>query len=146
MKYFASWRFATASLLGVMLVAALLFVSKPAATQNAAGMKKFCLGCSVDGKATPRTAEGHPDLSGMWGGGFGAAPAPAPAAAPAAGAAAAPAAGGGGRGGAAFQKIFGWLRLCSTSVRNITPKTAAEESASLTPARLPTSHPTTTRI
>ena len=30
-----------------------------------------CIGCSVDGKTTPRTPDGHPNLSGHWGGGGG---------------------------------------------------------------------------
>jgi hypothetical protein len=27
---------------------------------------QWCIGCSVDGKTTPRTADGHPNLSGFW--------------------------------------------------------------------------------
>ena len=40
---------------------------------HSAGSSKAapCIGCSVDGKTTPRTADGHPDLSGHWGGGGG---------------------------------------------------------------------------
>jgi hypothetical protein len=30
--------------------------------------KAACIGCSVDGKTTPRLADGHPDLSGYWNG------------------------------------------------------------------------------
>jgi hypothetical protein len=30
-----------------------------------------CIACSPDGKATPRSAEGHPDLNGLWGAGTG---------------------------------------------------------------------------
>ena len=28
-----------------------------------------CVGCSVDGKTTPRMSDGHPDFNGFWGGG-----------------------------------------------------------------------------
>ena len=27
----------------------------------------MCTGCSIDGKTTPRTPDGHPDLTGFWG-------------------------------------------------------------------------------
>lgn len=46
--------------------------SKPDAGSNSAthpaatAKKKWCIGCSVDGKTTPRTADGHPNLSGYW--------------------------------------------------------------------------------
>src|SRR5580692_2333331 len=33
-----------------------------------AGAGPLCPGCSVDGKATPRMPDGHPDLSGYWNG------------------------------------------------------------------------------
>src|SRR5262249_25849069 len=78
------------------LLAVVLFGSRPAATQEAAAGKQLCPGCSVDGKATPRTANGHPDFSGYWGGGN----VPPPGAAPAGAAA-----GGRGPGGAAFQRL-----------------------------------------
>jgi hypothetical protein len=53
------------------LAAALIFVSylfaPSAISQNAASAPKpSCIGCSVDGKTTPRTPDGHPDLSGFW--------------------------------------------------------------------------------
>lgn len=50
--------------------AAVLFslVALPAA-QNGTSAVAGCAGCSVDGKTTPRTADGHPDLNGYWGGG-----------------------------------------------------------------------------
>jgi hypothetical protein len=39
----------------------------PAASNaNAAPDKKWCSGCSVDGKTTPRTPDGHPDFSGFY--------------------------------------------------------------------------------
>jgi hypothetical protein len=112
LKNQTSGKIASAALFTAAMAGALLFAGKPAAAQEESG-KKFCVGCSVDGKTTPRAADGHPDISGMWGGGFGGgAPAPAPAAGAAGGAApaarggAAPAAaGGGGRGGAAFQRL-----------------------------------------
>jgi len=53
-------------------VAAALYLvflaSIPAISQNnAPTTKPKCVGCSVDGKTTPRTPDGHPDLSGFWG-------------------------------------------------------------------------------
>ena len=58
------------SLLAVALgVAVLLLAFRPAVAQNApSGGKPSCVGCSVDGKTTPRTPDGHPNLSGFWGG------------------------------------------------------------------------------
>jgi hypothetical protein len=32
-------------------------------------VKVPCVGCSPDGKTTPRMADGHPDFNGFWGGG-----------------------------------------------------------------------------
>jgi hypothetical protein len=55
---------------GIALLLA-LSIAQPANAQDAAGQssaKKFCEGCSVDGKTTPRTADGHPDLNGFWAG------------------------------------------------------------------------------
>lgn len=55
--------------------AALLFlISMPAASQQSALAVKpepgqpACVGCSVDGKTTPRMPDGHPDLNGFWNG------------------------------------------------------------------------------
>jgi hypothetical protein len=42
--------------------------NRSAATADAAKTKPPCLGCSVDGKTTPRAADGHPDLNGFWNG------------------------------------------------------------------------------
>src|SRR5579864_7306194 len=40
-----------------------------ALAQNApSDSKAACIGCSVDGKTTPRMADGHPDFNGFWGG------------------------------------------------------------------------------
>jgi len=38
--------------------------------QNASNAKPKCIGCSLDGKTTPRTADGHTDLSGLWNNGL----------------------------------------------------------------------------
>jgi hypothetical protein len=47
-----------------------LFVTGLAAQNNSgagsAAPKKWCSGCSADGKTTPRTKDGHPDLSGFY--------------------------------------------------------------------------------
>lgn len=41
-------------------------VAKAAKPTPSPAAKAACIGCSPDGKATPRTADGHPDLSGFW--------------------------------------------------------------------------------
>ena len=54
------------------LLVAVCLGSAPARSQNSAQPNKpACVGCSVDGKTTPRMADGHPDLNGFWGGGAG---------------------------------------------------------------------------
>jgi hypothetical protein len=40
--------------------------SIPAAQNATPNGKPTCVGCSVDGKTTPRMPDGHPDLSGFW--------------------------------------------------------------------------------
>jgi hypothetical protein len=55
-----------AALLGALLFAACKGTAAPPA--DAAAAKPPCLGCSVDGKTTPRVAGGHPDLNGFWNG------------------------------------------------------------------------------
>jgi len=53
--------------LTMFLTAGLSLLLIPALAQNGApSPKPPCIGCSVDGKTTPRTADGHPDLSGFW--------------------------------------------------------------------------------
>ena len=54
----------------VVAVSFLVFVLAGAQNQPATG-KAPCLGCSADGKATPRMPDGHPDFNGFWGGGGG---------------------------------------------------------------------------
>ncbi len=57
--------------IGIAIVLAAGLVSV-AAAQNSAGSKTDkaatprCVGCSVDGKTTPRTFDGHPDFSGFY--------------------------------------------------------------------------------
>ena len=63
MKYrLESWK-GTIVLAGALMVAMLLLVSRPAASQNGGAAK--CFGCSADGSATPMK-DGHPELSGVW--------------------------------------------------------------------------------
>ena len=52
--------------IGASLLAVLLVRSSPAAPQNGTAAAPRCVGCSVDGKTTPTTADGHPDLNGFW--------------------------------------------------------------------------------
>jgi len=73
MKYNpSSSRKSAASVLGTSLLAVLCLVFMTACAQtegesaSAADAKGPCIGCSVDGKTTPMTADGHPNLSGFW--------------------------------------------------------------------------------
>jgi hypothetical protein len=54
------------SVAGAAIVAVLSVASMPAAQQATPDGPPTCIGCSADGKITPRTADGHPDLSGFW--------------------------------------------------------------------------------
>jgi hypothetical protein len=73
MKIYRDIRIPWTSLVGAALLTVLLFASMPAAAQDkaAAAGNGPCIGCSVDGKTTPRTADGHPNLNGFWGGNAG---------------------------------------------------------------------------
>src|SRR5437867_1480379 len=54
--------------LALSLLAMILFASCSSQPKQAAASdgKTPCIGCSVDGKTTPRTVDGHPDLNGYW--------------------------------------------------------------------------------
>ena len=56
---------AGAALIGFIVVAG---CSRTPAQSAEAVAKTPCFGCSVDGKTTPTTADGHPDFSGHWNG------------------------------------------------------------------------------
>ena len=56
---------AGAALIGFFVVAG---CSRTPAQSAEAVAKAPCFGCSVDGKTTPTTADGHPDFSGHWNG------------------------------------------------------------------------------
>jgi hypothetical protein len=61
----------TKGLVALLASGVLLLISAActrAPRTEAASDKVACLGCSVDGKTTPRLADGHPDLSGYWSG------------------------------------------------------------------------------
>ncbi|HUI78068.1 MAG TPA: hypothetical protein VLY24_09130 [Bryobacteraceae bacterium] len=55
---------AIASLLGITLLAS----CANAPRTEASNAKPGCIGCSADGKTTPRLPDGHPDLNGFWNG------------------------------------------------------------------------------
>src|SRR5258706_15232122 len=56
--------------LAVALVMAVSFLAflQAVAQNTPSGGKIPCVGCSVDGKTTPRMPDGHPNLNGFWGG------------------------------------------------------------------------------
>lgn len=62
---------ATIGFSGAFALAGMALASHSAAAQGTAvnankDGKPTCIGCSTDGKITPRTADGHPNLSGFW--------------------------------------------------------------------------------
>lgn len=65
MPRFGSFRVSLALLAGGALALGSAGCSR---TSQASNAKASCLGCSVDGKTTPRLADGHPDLNGYWNG------------------------------------------------------------------------------
>ena len=61
------FRFLENCVLALFLLAISSLISIPATAQSGTQPPKApCMGCSVDGKTTPRTSDGHPDLSGFW--------------------------------------------------------------------------------
>jgi hypothetical protein len=52
--------------LATTVMAVLSLVRVPGVAQNKPDEKKYCIGCSADGKTTPRMSDGHPDLNGFW--------------------------------------------------------------------------------
>jgi len=51
----------------IVLMGVFFLVSRFAMAQNGGPFAKpACVGCSVDGKTTPRLSDGHPDLNGFW--------------------------------------------------------------------------------
>ena len=62
MKY----RLLSSSIVAVAILAVFGLASTPAAQNGTPGGKPTCIGCSADGKTTPRTPDGHPDLNGFW--------------------------------------------------------------------------------
>src|ERR1700674_3455006 len=65
MKYRTLGYLAVAFVLGALMWG---FIGGAALNDVRAAKQPPCIGCSVDGKTTPRTPDGHPDLSGHWGG------------------------------------------------------------------------------
>ena len=63
MRDSAKVSFMAVSFLAVML---LISITAAAQTQKGSDAKLPCVGCSADGKTTPRTADGHPNLNGFW--------------------------------------------------------------------------------
>src|ERR1700689_2899131 len=53
-------------IIGILTGASLLTVLFPSPAAAQAAAKVQCIGCLVDGKTTPRLADGHPDLNGFW--------------------------------------------------------------------------------
>jgi hypothetical protein len=50
----------------ITAVISLSLASMPGTSRGQAAAHPFCDGCSVDGKSTPMTPDGHPDLNGFW--------------------------------------------------------------------------------
>ena len=63
----AFWRVSALPLIGVSLLAFLtMSAPAPAAAQARAAGKDPCVGCSSDGKTTPKTADGRVNFNGFW--------------------------------------------------------------------------------